>query len=421
MTKLLHPDKKHLLYIEDRPMLLTKRVLSSEDIVPVIVRFQHWRDSFPEDYLEETEKSHHVFWVDIMNPVDQEALRFQTWQKSKGIKVQYFLNPSEVAQYFAHNFARHLGLPCLTTDQTIWSRNKARMKDKLREIGLRTADYREVCTTDELIAAGDAIGWPIILKPADDSACRETYLLHTPEAASEIYLHAKHQWIVEEYIDLPEYCLDALVFDGKVVDYYPVMYPAQLLKTFDGAINANISLRRRSPELQAQAEYMMNKYVEGMQVDHGYVHMEYFSNPEHTNIVLGEVGLRMAGSEIAHDHQLAYGFDIYDALIKVHTGVRPELVYTEDRFVGDLLLPIKAGVVQEMTTMDELLQMEGVIGGVLKIAKGQVVRPEKASHISSGYVLVEGSSAEQVHQRMVNILNQFKIVTSLEAQELILH
>ena len=253
-----------------------------------------------------------------------------------------------------------------------------------------------------------------ILKPVDDSACRETYFLKSPEEAREIYLHSKHQWVAEAYIDLAEYALDALVFDGKLLDYYPIMYPSQLIKTLDGGINANIALRHYSPALKEKAEYMLNKYIEGMNVMNGYIHMEYFANPEHTKIVLGEVGIRLAGGRIPSDHELSYGFDLFDALIKIHTGVVPELVYNQDRFVGDLLLPIKSGLIKEVSTMDEIMRFDGVIGGDVRVKQGQLVNPERASSSNSGYVIVEGNSANEVIGRMANIHNNFKFIVDLE-------
>lgn len=402
--------RKQILFIEDRPMELTNRILNSDYVLPVILRFQHLRSSFTQDYLKQTEDNYYVFWVNIMNPIEYEAQRFQRWQKSCGLDVRYFLNPSEVAQYFAQSFARELGLPCLTQEQTYSCRNKARMKDKLREIGLCTADYREIVSTQDLIQAGNELGWPIVLKPADDSACRQTYLLHNSDEAKRIYLHSEHQWLAEQFIDLAEYALDALVFDGQIIDFYPIMYPEQIIKTLDGAINANITLRRYSNKLADKAKYILEKYIRGMGIRHGYVHIEYFASVDHSTVILGEVGLRLAGSEIPSDHELSYGFDLFDALIKIHTGERPELLYTEDRFVGDLLLPVHPGQVVEVSTMDELMKMEGVIGGRIKVKPGEIVHPERASLSCSGYVFVEGSSAEEVRTRMYNILHKYKFV-----------
>ncbi len=163
MTRFQDTKKKQLLYVEDRPMPLTERILRTENILPVIIRFKHLKDSFSEEYLNMTERKYNVFWVDIMNPLEQEAKRFSSWQERRGIKIEYFLNPSEVAQYYAQAFARQIGLPCLTEEQTICCRNKIKMKDKLQKIGLNTADYQEVWTTAELISAGNALGWPIVL------------------------------------------------------------------------------------------------------------------------------------------------------------------------------------------------------------------------------------------------------------------
>ncbi|OKP91071.1 hypothetical protein A3844_04310 [Paenibacillus helianthi] len=409
-------EMKHILYVEDRPMLLTQWLLNSEYIVPVLLRFQHCRDAFSEEYLKKTEHENLVFWVNIMNPIESEAQRFQRWQISKGVRVEYFLNPSEVAQYFSQSFARYLELPCLTEEQTICSRNKARMKDKLREIGFKTANYREICNVEELIEAGHEMGWPIVLKPVDDSSCRDTFVLKSPEEAKKIYMHSKYQWLAEEYINMMEFALDVLIFDSKAIAYYPLMYPAQLIKTLDGEINASITMRHYSTAIKDKAEYIINKYIQGMNITHGYVHIEYFADPAHKQIVLGEVGLRLSGSQIPVIHGLSYGINLFDTLIKIHIGEYPVLDYIENRFVGELLLPVKQGKVKEISTLNELIQMEGVIDGVLIVTEGQTVQPERASMSGSGYLLVEGQSVDQVHQRMLNILLNFKFILETDSK-----
>ncbi|MCZ0756142.1 ATP-grasp domain-containing protein [Anoxybacillus sp. J5B_2022] len=410
MINYQNSSKKQLLYIEDRPMILTDRILKCKEVLPVILRFKHLKDNFSQQYLRETEQKYPVFWVDIMIPIEQEAERFLYWQSKKGLKVEFFLNPSEVAQYYAQTFARYLGLPSLTEEQTICCKNKVYMKDKLNEIGLNTAKYRVVVTTEELIEAGTVLGWPIVLKPANESSCRETYLIKNTKEAIEINLHSQHQWLAEEYIDLDEYAIDALVFNGKIIDYYLTKYPAPLLQTFKGAINANITLRHISPEMKNAVEDILNKYVNGMGFRYGYIHMEYFADEEHSRVIVGEVGLRIAGSDILSNHELSFGFDIYDAVIKIHTGEYPELVYTEDRFVGNLLLPIKQGIIKHISTLDELLKFDGVIDGQLKVKEGQKVKLEGAAHECSGILLVEGQCATEVQERMLEVLNHFKLV-----------
>ncbi|WP_195694566.1 ATP-grasp domain-containing protein [Priestia megaterium] len=407
--------KKEVLYIEDRPMLMTKRVLESKDIAPVILRFKHLIKDFNSDYLIRTERDFPVFYVDIMLPLEQEAERFIKWQNKMNINVKYFLNPSEVAQYYAQAFARFIGLPSLTKEQTIACRNKGVMKQRLNEIGLKTARYEVVVTKVDLLKAGENLGWPLILKPSSDSACRGTTLIQNETEVENIDLHTKNEWLAEEYINLNEYSVDALVYEGEIIEIFPIMYPAPLLTTLNGAINANITLRHIDSKIRERLENVVKKYIKGMDISQGYVHIEYFSDEDHEKIYIGEVGLRLAGSDIPSDHELAFGFDLFDALIKIHTNEKPNIVFKEDRYVGDLLLPIKKGKVKKISSLEELRKYDGVIDGKVNYREGQYMDFEQASLSCSGVLLIEGQSSQEVKERMLAILRDFVLET--EEQE----
>ena len=59
--------------------------------------------------------------------------------------------------------------------------------------------------------------------------------------------------------------------------------------------------------------------------------------------------------------------------------------------------------------MEELLRLEGVLGGQLKFRPGDMVRYRRASHFSAGFVHVVGQSVEEVEARMREVLAVFQM------------
>ena len=119
-----------------------------------------------------------------------------------------------------------------------------------------------------------------------------------------------------------------------------------------------------------------------------------------------------AGCKIPENHSLAYGFDIYDVLLDIHLGKKVHLNYAKHKkCVGDLYLPNKAGVIEEITPMEELLKQEGALTGGMFVSKGDDVKPRRAGNDASGYVIVEGKTFSKVKQRMHKILRCFQIKT----------
>lgn len=107
------------------------------------------------------------------------------------------------------------------------------------------------------------------------------------------------------------------------------------------------------------------------------------------------------------NHGHAYGFDLLHAIMDTYVGRHPELVYTRDRAVGDLLLPAVAGVVTRLSTARELMAYPGVLSCQMNVAIGDCIQPKRSSGFCAGYVQVEGRTSAEVQERMQRILDGF--------------
>jgi len=396
-----------LLFVDDRPTTLASALFARRDVLPILLRVRQVLSDLPDDYVHST--SHlPCFILDADRPQEQEKERFLAWQQELGITISYFCNPSEPRQAITQRFARSLALPALSKAQVSWLREKDVMKEKIASIGHPVARFKRVAHSQDIVDFADRYGWPVIVKPIDGFACIETQKLNGPTDLPPHGLSSDRRWMVEEFIAAKEYECCALIFNGTVLDAYLSYFPSPPLQATDGDINANISMRFVPPDFPLNMKKIIQTIVDGMGLDHGYLHMELFLARD-GQYWISEVALRLAGCEIPANHGLAYGFPIFDALIDIHMGRMPALNYTERRFVGDLLLPIRPGLVTGISTMDEIYSLQGVISGRLKVKQGDIIPKKRASHFSSGYVHVEGDSVEQVEMRMRNILDIFRI------------
>jgi hypothetical protein len=397
-----------LLCVDDRPCTFVEALLRRRDVVPVLLRIQQVLGDLPEWYRERTLDTA-TFVLDAERPLAEEARRLKDWWAGRRLGRPHFCNPSEPRQRLAQRFARLLGLPALSEDQVVWLRHKPSMKAKLARLGFAVARHAVTRSRAELVAFAQRCGWPMVVKPVEGFACIDTHLLAGVEQLAAI--DTGREWLAEEYIPDREYECCALIFAGRVLDTYLSCFPAPPLQATDGAINANISARRLPEGFSIDLRAMVQHIVDGMRLDHGYLHLEFFARAD-GSYRIGEVALRLAGCEIPANHGLAYGFDIFDALIDIHLGFRPRLDYTRERCVGDLLLPAKPGLVLDITPMPELLAMQGVIAGRLKVAPGEVIAPRRASHAAAGFVHVEGDTVAEVEQRMQRVLSRFRLTVA---------
>ncbi|MFI9204066.1 ATP-dependent carboxylate-amine ligase [Streptomyces sp. NPDC053048] len=394
-----------LLMADDRASSFTRYAARHRSRDLVLLRFEEARGDLAPDYLRETAHLP-AFWVREGVPLEAEADRYLDWIADLPVPPTRFCNPSEPRQHVAQRFAALVGLPHLSERQVRWVRDKAAMKDRFRELGLRTAEYARVGTPADIERFAAAHRRPVVLKPVDSFACVDTYLLHGPEDLRTVDLTAR-EWMVEEYLGGTEWEACALVLGGEVLDVWPSAMPCRPLDIVGGAMNANISVGA-GPGPGVDTAALVRRVVTGMGIDHGYVHMEFFEIDGEA--YAGEVGVRMAGCEIAANHGHAYGFDVFGATVDVYTGRRPALAYGRRRCVGDLLLPLpRSGTVSRVTSREELLALPGVIDAVVRFAPGDRAASRRASHNASGHVHVEGDTAAEVEKRMRYVLEAFSI------------
>jgi len=410
-TPKLDQSKKTLLFIDDRPNTLSANLFNRNDFNIVLIRYA--KHGMSESYIKKTE-SFTSYYRDASKDLKTQISDFVDWCKSRNIKPDFLLNPSEPEQVFAHALGREIGVPSLSEEQVTWLRNKVSMKDKFREIGIPTAEYKAVSCVQDVIDFAKNWGWPVVVKPQEGFACIKTYKIQNDEEAEKLCLESDVKWMVESYAEGIEWECCALIAGGKVLDTYLSYMPARPIEIVDGAINANITVRPHPADFPVDTNNLVQRIVDGMRLDHGYMHMEFFVD-SNGQFLMGETGLRLAGCEIPANHAYACGFNLFDALIDIHMGKTPSLSYGQEHCAGDLLLPAVKGTVSYMTPAEELLTMPGVISYKPRISIGDFVEPRRASHFCSAVVHVEGQSVEEVLDRMNFVLDHYKIYAQPES------
>ncbi|GGJ51622.1 ATP-grasp domain-containing protein [Streptomyces brasiliensis] len=401
------PARPAVLLVESRRTTFTDHVLARDDVDVVLLRF----DSVPlsEEYVQRTA---HVptFTLDTSAPLEDEAARYLRWMKgTRNLpRPRHFCNPNEALQSAAQRFAALVDLPHLSEEQVGWVRNKMTMKDRYAQLGIPHARYRPAGDLADVVAFGEEHGWPVILKPVDSDSCIGTYRIDSPAGLADLPpLDPALQWTVEEYVKGREFQLCAVISRGLVIDAYLSKNPVPVLEVLDGRINANITYAP-SEEIPVDARALAQRLADGLQIPHGYLHGEFFLTDD-GQFVMSEVAARLSGCEVPMNHGLAFGFDFLHVVLDTYLDRMPVPQYTRDRAVGDLLLPTAPGRVVHISSAEELLRLPGVIGAHVTAAPGDVLDPPRASHASTGYVHVEGATADEVEERMHAVLRHFEL------------
>jgi hypothetical protein len=386
--------------------VLTKRT----DITPVLLRFSNSRADLAGGHLTKT-KHFPTFVIDADLDATAEAQRFRAWMADQGLPVEHFCNPSESGQDIAQNFARHAGLPALTAEQVTWVRDKSAMKQKLQDIGFHTAAHAVVMGPEDVTEFASHHGWPVVVKPRGGFACIGTHLVNSEKDLIALGPLDHKPMMVEAYQHGIEYELCALFQNGHVLAAFLSSMPERPLAIVDGAMNANITFREVPCNFPVQPHDVAQAVITGFGLKDGYLHSEFFLH--NGRLTFGEVAARLAGGLIPHNHSLAFGYDVFGALLDIHVGRVPDLTPTQFRCVGDLMLPAPAGRITKITPVNELLDRPEVLAGFMRFRPGDVIVPRRHSHFGSGGVHVSGNSVDEVEARMRQLLDDFEIETEL--------
>lgn len=405
---------KTLLYFEEYESNLSHELIKRKDIKPIIIRTNKNLKFFDKDYLKNT-NSILNYVIDYYNNIDLEVLKFEKWLEEKNIKIDYFLNDSEYYLEFSNIFARKLGLNALSDKQISWVRDKVDMKNKFREIGLDTVDFKKIDSKDELkkffINNGSK---RIIFKPRRGMNSINTYMINSLEDIDNLDVDIKKdEYMVEEFCYDREWSIESLVQNGKVLDSYVTYIPNP---TIWASIKNDLNCHMTVPKIPSYFKFVPKDFIQqivsGMNLKDGAMTIEVFIS-EDGNIKASELGWRLPGCQATLNHSYSYGIDIYNLLLDIAIHKKVELKYRNKIVsVGDLYLPNKNGIVENITPLEELLKMDGVIGGEIFVKIGDAIKKRRVGNDASGWVQVLGENELETLDKMKKIYNSYKLEVS---------
>lgn len=403
-----------LLYFEEYESNLSHELLKRKDINPIIIRTNKNMKFFNESYLEST-KNVLNYVIDYYNDIDDEVLKFKNWLKDNDIKIDYFLNDSEYYLEFSNRFARKLGLYALSDEQICWVRDKVDMKKRFREIGLDTVDFREINSKDELKKFFvDNGSKRIIFKPRRGMNSIETYMINSLEDIDGLEIDIiPGKYMAEDFCYDHEWSIESLVQNGEVLDSYVTYIPNP---TIWASISNNLNCHMTVPKIPSYFKFVPKEFIQqivsGMNLKDGAMTIEVFISDD-GNIKASELGWRLPGCQATLNHSYSYGIDIYNLLLDIAIHKKVNLNY-QDKIVsvGDLYLPNKEGIIEQITPLEELLKMDGAIGGELFTKIGEYQKKRRVGNDASGWVQVLGENEFDTLQKMQKIYDIFEIEVS---------
>ncbi len=206
------------------------------------------------------------------------------------------------------------GAKGLSRAATLPFRDKELMKVALDEAGLRTPRHQRARTEEEVRAAAEAIGFPIIVKPIDGAGSADTYRIETQAELERVLPRLVHvpQVSVEEFVDGEEYTYDTICVDGEVRFHSVALYrPRPLVARSNEWISPQVVALRDvdAPEL-ADGIALGQAVLDTLGFESGFTHMEWYRKSD-GEVVFGEIGCRPPGARQVDQMNFACDIDTF--------------------------------------------------------------------------------------------------------------
>lgn len=365
------------------------------------------------------EVDHYYFCADYD---DKRAIRAQVKELCHSHDIQRILVSFEGDVYTASLCREDNGIEGLQPEHGIFFRDKNAMNARAAELGVKIPEWCLPHTFGTLERFTEQVGYPIILKPYDGMACKNTYKVKLPDALMDIWAlirNERHDYRAEAYVKGRQFHLDSLVQNGRVVFELVSEYTYALL---DGVLegfrsNELVASIARPFNLSAAHQQMLEynrQLLSGFGLRCGVAHSEFYLR-EDGSIYFGEVGARVGGVYIVPMIEQECGLHLAREWARMELDAAYYPSPPNTRHVGGVKITTpKRGRITALSQAQELMRMDSVLEAQMWKAPGHVLGDPIHSADVLGYYLCAGKSFEDVYHKLQDVYAHFQLQTEEE-------
>ncbi|WP_078591865.1 ATP-grasp domain-containing protein [Streptomyces megasporus] len=280
--------------------------------------------------------------------------------------------------------------------------NKVAQRQALTEAGLPCPRWRTCDTHDEVVAAAAELGYPVILKTADQAGAigkvkvaREEELAAAYQAVQATRLDLSVPLLVEEQISGPEYSIEGFVHEGRVT---AVCVTEKTTLPGPNPIVIGHALPYRGPDAERITATAIDAAL-ALGVDETAIHVEVFMTARGPVIV--EVNARTAGDRLMDMIQRRSGCNPYHVVYDLALGRSPR--WNPEWRGAEAMswtVPERGGILAGIDGIPEVLEEPSLTGMGFAAGPGTSLpaRPEHVGHRLC-WVICEGTDWREASDR----------------------
>ncbi len=193
-------------------------------------------------------------------------------------------------------------------------RDKELMKRRVEAAGLRVPHHARASSEQEIRAAAERVGYPLIIKPIAGAGSADTHRVNDAQELEEVLKKVRHvtEVSVEEFVEGEEFTFDTVSIHGRPAFFHIAQYlPRPLVaRTNEWISPIIVSLADvYQPKLRGGIALGLG-VLKALNMGNGYTHMEWYlkANGE---VVFGEIGCRPGGARLVDQMNYSCDIDLY--------------------------------------------------------------------------------------------------------------
>ena len=342
-----------------------------------------------------------------------ETLRPYSFDGAITVCDYYIDTVKEVSQAF--------GIPCPFPRDVKTVRHKHLMRQALDRAGLPNPKYRLAQNWEEAAAAGEAIGYPLVVKPVDLASSAFVRLVANPAELEDAYrqleefpLNFRDQprdctVLLEEYMAGEEVSVESVSCNGEVT----------ILGITDKSVtgspyfieNGHMFPAALRGDLSDATKELVHAALLAVGYDHGIAHTEVKLTADGPRIV--EVNPRTAGNYIVELIKRVTDIDLLQAFVDLALGRTPSLASQDTGAASAavlFLVPPQGGKIAGMQGVASLASNERIVRYKIEDCVGKTVPAPIDNACYLGHIIAEDREGLRARAYAEEALSQIELI-----------
>lgn len=315
--------------------------------------------------------------------------------------------------------AEQLNLPGMGYEVALKFTNKLIMRREAQLLGIKVPRYYGVTSIDKAYNAAAAIGYPVIIKPADSAASRGVFRIDDENQLREHFTESlrfstNKQVIIEQLLAGKEYVVQSFSQNHETSnliighrDFF------DLSNLFIPRAAVYIDVGSVQSEIEKDILNAHNKLVQGFGLNFGISYGEYLHNYDDGEVYLVEIAARGAATFTSSDLiPLASGVNANQMLVDLALGIKStcQAIQPRSGAAAYFCFILPTGRIVKIENSEPVESIQGVHQAWFDtIAIGQSTPDVRDKGARKGPILVHGRNKQDCYDAIERVKRVLKI------------